>query len=91
MIAKIIGVILSLLNFVFMLIIRLILSVFPNLGLESLANVFESFFGLMTGAINFTYFLLGPAGWVIVDIVISLFIIKHLVLPVVNFVRRCVT
>lgn len=88
MIAQIFAFILSIFNFIIMLIIRLVMSVFPSLGLENLYSVFETFFNLCTGAMNFTYFMLGDVAPLLVDIVIILFSIKHLVLPIINFCRR---
>lgn len=88
MIAQIFAFILSILNFIIMLIIRLIMSVFPSLGLENLYSVFQTFFNLCTGAMNFTYFMLGDVAPLLVDIVIILFGLKHIALPIINFTRR---
>ena len=59
MIASIFQFLLNILNFIVLLIVRLILSFFPSLGLEQLSTALDTFFGLMTGALNFTYFMLG--------------------------------
>lgn len=88
MIASIFQFLLNILNFIVLLIVRLILSFFPSLGLEQLSTALDTFFGLMTGALNFTYFMLGDTAFILIDIVILLFTAKHLVLPVINFVRR---
>lgn len=88
MITKIIGLILSVINFIITKIIGLVLSAFPNFGLAQLLSVITSFFSLLEGAFNMTYFIFGEWTYIFSDIIITLFTIKHVVLPIVNFIRK---
>lgn len=78
----------SILNFIFTAIIRIILAVFPNLGLSGVFSVIASFFALLEGAFNFTVFMLGDSAYIFATLISVLFTLKHLALPIVNFVRK---
>lgn len=88
MITKILELILYLINFIISKIIQLVMLAFPSFGLAKIYTVFDSFFGLMEGAFNMTYFIFGPLTYVFSDIIITLFTIKHIVIPVISFVRK---
>lgn len=75
-------------NFILMLIIRLVLTVFPALHLDGLFTVIASFFDLFSGAFNFTVFMLGDSAYIFSGIIVTLFTLKHIALPIVNFVRK---
>lgn len=88
MINAIFSFIFYILNLIFTLIIRLILSVFPTLGLSGIFTVIASFFSLLEGAFNFTVFMLGDTAYIFATLIVTLFTLKHLALPIVNFIRK---
>lgn len=88
MINAIFKFIFTILNFIFTAIIRLILAVFPAIGLNGIFSVIASFFALLQGAFNFTVFMLGDTAYIFATIISVLFTLKHLALPIVNFVRK---
>lgn len=89
-ISAIIQLIFSLINFIIVTIIKLISSIIPIFGLGELTTVFELFFGLLEGAFNMTYFILGDMTYFFRDVIIILFTLKHVVLPIVNFTRKVI-
>ena len=90
MITLIIDLIIKLLNFIIQFILGVVLSVFRQFNLGQFTSVFASFFNLLTKGLNLLYFVSG--GWLFVfgDVIIALFILKHIALPVINFARRIV-
>lgn len=90
MIGKIIELIMSLINLIITTILKIIMSLFPVIGLEQVSNLFNAFFGLLEGAVNMTYFIVGDSTKFFIDTAIVLLTLKHVVLPVVNFVRKVI-
>lgn len=88
MLTAIIDLIIKLLNFIISFILGLIIQLFPNFGLSQLASGIDTFFDMIGNAFNLVYFIFGPSAFIISDIIILLWTAKHIVLPVVNFVRK---
>ena len=88
MIAKILELILYLVNFIITKIIQLVALVFPSFGLSQIYTYIDKFFELMQGAFRMTYFIFGDSVFIFADIIILLFSIKHIAIPVINFVRK---
>lgn len=76
------------LNLIISLVLRLVLLVFPALGLDSLFNGLTGFFNILGNAFNFTVFMLGDSAFVFAPLIITLFSLKHIALPIVNFTRK---
>lgn len=90
MISFVLSLIIRLLNFVIGFIINLVLSAFPDLGIARLSAGFSLFFALLTKGANLLYFLCGDMLFIFGDIIITLFAVKHIILPIVNFTRKVI-
>lgn len=88
MITFLITFIIQIINFIISFIIGLVFSIFPNFDLTQFTNIFSEFWGLMGNALNLLYFCSGPMLFILGDIIITLWTLKHIALPIVNFVRR---
>lgn len=88
MITAIIELILSIINFILSFVIGLVFSVFPNFDFTQFTSIFTEFWGLMGNALNLLYFCSGPTLFIFGDIIITLWTLKHIALPVVNFLRK---
>lgn len=88
MIAKILELILYIINFIITKILQLIALVFPSFGLSKLYTIFEAFFALMENGFKMTYFLFGESVFIFADIIILLFAVKHVAIPIINFIRK---
>lgn len=90
MISFILSLIIRLLNFVLSFILTLVFSVFPNFDISSFSEVYSAFFNILGKGLNLLYFLSGNLLFVFGDIIILLFTARHIILPIVNFTRKCV-
>lgn len=91
MIAKVFSFILGIINFIVMLVIRLILTVFPVIDITGFSAVFSAFFRLLEGATAMTYFLVGDMTNTFITAIGTIWTAKHIALPVINFVRKFIT
>ena len=90
MIAKVLSFILGIINYIILFIIKLVLSVFPIFDITGFSTVFKNFFALLEGATSMTYFLVGDMTTTFFSIITTLWTLKHIVLPVTNFVRKII-
>lgn len=90
MISLILSLILKLIFWVIGFVLNLIFSIFPAFDFSELANIFSLFNNLLGKGLNLLYFVSGPAVFVFGDIIIVLFTFKHIVLPVINFMRKII-
>lgn len=88
MISAIIIFIIKIINFILSFIISLIFSIFPTFNFSQFTNIFSEFWGLMGNALNLLYFCSGPILFLLGDIIIVLWTLKHIALPMINFVRK---
>lgn len=91
MITTIISLFFKLIGFLIKCIINLVILAFPNMNLQRLTLAFTGFYGLIGNAMQLTYFLFGPMTYIFADIIITLWTLKHIVLPIVNFTRKVLT
>lgn len=90
MITLILSLILKLIFWAVGTILTFVFSFFPNFDFSGLSNMFSLFNGLLGKGLNLLYFISGPAVFVFGDIIILLFTFKHVVLPIVNFMRKVI-
>lgn len=90
MLSIFLDVIIKILNFIISFILTLVFSVFPQFDFSNFLPVYSAFFQIIGKGVNLLYFMSGDLLWVFGDIIIALFLAKHIVLPVVNFMRRIV-
>lgn len=83
--------IIKLIMFVIGLIFNIVLSIFDFVGLDNLQTPIDEFLNLITGAINFSGFVIGPMFGTFATIVATIFTLKHIVIPVVIFIRKFFT
>lgn len=80
--------IIRLIMFIIGLIFNIILSIFDIAGLENIQAPIDEFLALFTGAINLTGFIVGPMLGTFATIVATIFTLKHVVIPIVIFIRK---
>lgn len=80
--------IIKLIMFIIGLIFNIVLSIFDFAGLDNLQAPIDEFLGLFTGVINFTGFVVGPMFGTFATIVATIFTLKHVVIPIVIFIRK---
>lgn len=84
----ILKLIIKLIFFIIGLIFNIILSIFDIAGLDNLQAPIDDFFALFEGVINFTAFIVGPTFSTFATLIATLFTLKHIIIPVVIFVRK---
>ncbi len=80
--------IIKLIMYIIGLIFNIVLSIFNFAGLDNLQAPIDEFLNLFTGAINFTGFIVGPMFGTFATIVATIFTLKHVIIPVVIFIRK---
>lgn len=88
MITAIFRLIFGIINFLISIILKLVMLVFPAFDLQTIYVAFSSFFDILKGSVNLTHFLLGSTAPFFINSFITLFGVKYLALPVINFVRK---
>lgn len=88
MISFIISLIIKLLNFIISFILTIVFSFIPTFDFSSFTEVYKAFFNILGKGLNLLYFICGPMTFIFGDIIITLFTLKHIVLPIVNFTRK---
>lgn len=88
MISKIFSLIFKLITFLLSLIISLVFNAFPNFNFSNFTEIYQAFWGLLGKAGNLLYFMSGNMIFIYIDIVFALFALKHVVLPVINLIRK---
>ncbi len=89
MINIILDLLLNLIFFIIRTVLKLVIAIFPKFTLiEQFATLIDSFFSLIGNASTMTYFLVGNLTPTLVTFALGLFTTKHIILPVINFVRK---
>lgn len=88
MLAKIFGFILNIINIIIMFIINMVFTIFAPIDITGFSGIFSSFFALLSGSTRFLYFIIGPSTSIFITIFGILWTLKHIVLPVTNFIRK---
>lgn len=91
MLSFILSLIIKLLNFIISFILSIVFSVFPTFDFSSFTDVYGMFFDIIGNGLNLVYFFCGNMTFIFGDIIITLFTLKHIVLPIVNFTRKMIT
>ena len=91
MLAKIFSLILLIINSIIMFIIKIVLNVFPTFDFTGFTSVINAFFGILTGGTQLLYFMVGETMTpIFVGLATTLWTLKHIGLPIVNFMRKVV-
>ena len=89
MLQTIISLVFKLITFIIGIIINLVTLAFPDFDLTRLEPIVSTFYGFMNQGLNFIYFMLGDtAAPIFIEIIILLITVKHIVIPVVNLIRK---
>lgn len=89
MLQTIISLIFQLISFIISIIIKLVMLAFPDFQLTRLQPIIEGFYGFMNQGLNFIYFMFGDTtAQIFISIIISLITVKHIVIPVINLLRK---
>ena len=91
MIKAILGAIIRFLFFVIYQLFNLTLVFFPQIqNVNALTDTFAVFFSYCNQALNLLYFVSGDLIFTFIDIWATLWLFKHIILPVINFTRKAI-
>lgn len=91
MINAIFNLILNIVFFIIKLVFNLIMFIIPPFfSIDDFMQIISAFFSLLENAASFTYFIVGDLTPTFITAIITLFTLKHVVLPIVNFTRKVI-
>ena len=89
MLQTIISLIFKLITFIVSIIINLVMLAFPDFQLGRLEPMISAFYEFMNQGLNFIYFMFGDTtAPIFISIIVLLITVKHIVIPVINLIRK---